>query len=51
MYNIMQRTDEQMAEYLNNPDYELIRTKWNILVNYYKDEYNIDLRKIAHVTY
>ena len=36
--------DEKMEEYLQYP---LIKQKWDILLNYYKDNYGIDLRKIA----
>ena len=41
---IFNAPDEKMEEYLQYP---LIRQKWDILLNYYKDNYGIDLRKIA----
>ena len=37
-------SDEKMEEYLKYP---LIKQKWDILLNYYKNNYGIDLRKIA----
>ncbi|MFB6457087.1 hypothetical protein ACE38W_17585 [Chitinophaga sp. Hz27] len=46
--NITQRTDAQMAPYLTYP---LIKQKFDLLVNYYKTKYNIDVRAIANATY
>lgn len=48
MFNLLQRTDEQMAPYLT---YEPIRKKWDILVNHYKNKYGIDIRKIGNTKY
>lgn len=41
---IFNATNEEAAEFLK---YETVATKWNIILNYYKDNYGIDLRKIA----
>lgn len=46
--NITQRTDAQIAPYLAYP---LIKEKFDILVNYYKTKYRIDVRAIANATY
>jgi len=46
--NLTQRTDAQMEPYLQYP---LIKQKFDILVNYYKSKYNIDVRAIANATY
>lgn len=51
LMHLRQRTDEQMEEFLTNPDYEFIQKRWSILVNYYKDKYNIDFRMMANTTY
>lgn len=42
---ILNATDEQAAEFLK---YETVATKWNIILDYYKDNYGIDLRAIAN---
>lgn len=44
MAQIFNATDEQVAAYLKYP---AIKRKWDTLINYYKDNYGIDLRKIA----
>ena len=31
--------------------YELIQKKWNILIDYYKKEFGIDLRKMGNTTF
>ena len=41
---ILNTTDEEAAEFLK---YETVATKWNIILDYYKDNYGIDLRAIA----
>ena len=41
-------TDEEMEQYLK---YDLIREKWNVLLDYYKNIYGIDLRAIANAQY
>lgn len=41
---IFKCSDEYMADYLKYP---LIKQKWDILLNYYKSNYNLDLRAIA----
>ena len=41
---ILNATDEEAAEFLK---YETVATKWNIILDYYKDNYGIDLRAIA----
>lgn len=41
---IFNATDEQVAEFLK---YETVKTKWNIILDYYKKNYDIDLRSIA----
>lgn len=46
--NVLTRTDAQMQPYLAYP---LIKQKFDILVNYYKTKYNIDVRAIANATY
>lgn len=46
--NITQRTDAQLQPYLAFP---LIRQKYDILVNYYKTKYNIDVRAIGNASY
>lgn len=51
MYHLFNRTREQMAIYLDNPEYELIQNKWNVLIDYYKDKYGIDVWKIGNTTY
>lgn len=48
---MLQATDEQMEQYLNNPAYDKIQKKWGILVNHYKDNYGIDVRKIANTVW
>ncbi|MEI3423420.1 MAG: hypothetical protein V8R91_21520 [Butyricimonas faecihominis] len=45
------KTDEEVAWFLNNPEYELIQKKWNILIDYYKKEFGIDLRKMGNTTF
>lgn len=45
---ILTRTDAQMQPYLVYP---LIKQKFDLLVNYYKSKYNIDVRAIANATY
>ena len=51
LYHLFSRSDEQMEIYLNNSEYKLIQNKWNVLINYYKEKYNIDIRKIGNTTY
>jgi hypothetical protein len=46
--HILTRTDAQMQPYLQYP---LIKQKFDLLVNYYKTKYNIDVRAIANATY
>ncbi|HEY9261026.1 hypothetical protein [Chitinophaga sp.] len=46
--HILTRTDAQMEPYLAYP---LIKQKFDILVNFYKTKYNIDVRAIANATY
>ena len=41
---IFNATDETVAEFLK---YDAVATKWNIILDYYKDNYDIDLRFIA----
>lgn len=41
---IFNATDETVAEFLQ---YDAVATKWNIILDYYKDNYGIDLRAIA----
>ncbi|HEY9551570.1 MAG TPA: hypothetical protein VIQ97_04725 [Prevotella sp.] len=41
---IFNATDEQVIQFLKYP---LVKQKWDLLLNYYKDKYGIDLRKIA----
>lgn len=41
---ILNATDETVAEFLQ---YDAVATKWNIILDYYKDNYGIDLRAIA----
>lgn len=41
---ILNATDEQAQEFLK---YETVATKWNMIIDYYKDNYGIDLRAIA----
>ena len=48
MYSALHRTDEEMEQYLK---YDLIREKWNVLLDYYKNIYGIDLRAIANAQY
>jgi hypothetical protein len=48
MANITLRTDAQIAPLLQYP---LVKQKFDILVNYYKTKYNIDVRAIANATY
>ena len=48
IFNLTQRTDAQMAPYL---DYPLIRQKWDILVNHFQTKYGIDVRAIGNATY
>ena len=48
MLHILQRTDEQMEEILENPKYTLIRQKWDILIDFYRENYGLELRKIAN---
>lgn len=45
---ILTRTDAQMASYLSYP---MIKQKFDLLVNYYKSKFNIDVRAIANATY
>lgn len=45
---ILTRNDSQMASYLAYP---MIKQKFDLLVNYYKSKYNIDVRAIANATY
>ena len=51
LYHLTRRTDEQMAAYLDNPDYSLIREKWEILKKHYKDVHGIDVRAIVNQTF
>ena len=51
LYNLREKTDEEVAWSLDNPEYELIRKKWNILISYYKKEFGIDLRKMGNTTF
>ena len=51
LYNLREKTDEEVAWFLNNPEYELIQKKWNILIDYYKKEFGIDLRKMGNTTF
>ncbi|SEW35221.1 hypothetical protein [Chitinophaga arvensicola] len=46
--NLTMRTDAQMEPFLKYP---LIKQKFDLLVNYYKTKYNIDVRAIANATY
>ena len=41
---IFNATDEAVEEFLQ---YDAVATKWNIILDYYKDNYDIDLRAIA----
>lgn len=41
---IFHATEEQVADFLQ---YETVKTKWNIILDYYKDNYGIDLRAMA----
>lgn len=45
---ILTRTDDQMASYLAYP---MIKQKFDLLVNYYRSKFNIDVRAIANATY
>lgn len=47
MVNILQRTDQEMAPYL---EYPLIKQKFDLLVNHFK-QYGIDVRAIANDRY
>jgi hypothetical protein len=47
--HLFQRTDEQMAPYLDN--YPLIRQKFDLLVDHFMNEYGIDVRAIANSTF
>lgn len=51
MFHLREKTDEEVAWFLNNPDYELIQKKWRILIDYYKEEFGIDLRKMGNTTF
>ncbi|MEY8593668.1 hypothetical protein AALK14_19710 [Butyricimonas hominis] len=51
MYHLFSRTDEEMEEYLSNPDYVLIQKKWFILLDYFKDCCNVDPRKVANAKF
>lgn len=51
MLHLRNQTDEEVAWFLNNPEYELIQKKWNILIDYYKKEFGIDLRKMGNTTF
>jgi len=51
LYHLREKTDEEVAWFLNNPEYELIQKKWNILIDYYKKEFGIDLRKMGNTTF
>ena len=44
MSQIFNATDEQAEAFLKYP---AIKAKWDVLINYYKDNYGIELRKIA----
>lgn len=46
--SILQRTTEQWA---NDLTYPLVKQKYDILVEHFKKEYNIDLKKIGNATY
>ncbi|ATL49241.1 hypothetical protein COR50_19820 [Chitinophaga caeni] len=48
MLHILQRTDEEMAPYLTYP---LIKEKFDFLVRFYREHYNIDVRAIANATF
>ncbi|MBR5351605.1 MAG: hypothetical protein IK124_10295 [Prevotella sp.] len=45
MTMILNCTDDFMATYLKYP---LINTKWNIIINHFKNNYGLDLRAIAN---
>ena len=51
MLHLRNQTDEEVAWFLNNPEYELIQKKWNILIDYYEKEFGIDLRKMGNTTF
>lgn len=51
MFHLRERTDAEVAWFLNNPEYELIQKKWNILIDYYKKEFGIDIRKMGNTTF
>ncbi|MEC5145928.1 hypothetical protein [Chitinophaga sp. 212800010-3] len=48
IFHITTRTDAQLQPYLSYP---LIKQKFDILVNYFKTKYQIDVRAIANATY
>ncbi|RFS21780.1 hypothetical protein DVR12_14055 [Chitinophaga silvatica] len=48
LLHILSRTDAQMQSYLAYP---LVKQKFDILVNYFKSKYQIDVRAIANATY
>ena len=49
MTHLMTRTDAQMQFYLDT--YPLIKEKWDFLVNYFTNEFGIDVRGIANMVY
>lgn len=51
MFHLREKTDAEVAWFQNNPEYELIQKKWNILIDYYKQEVGIDLRKMGNTTF
>lgn len=48
IFHLTQRTDAQLAPFLQYP---LIKQKCDILIDYYKTKYKIDLRAIANATF
>lgn len=49
IFHLLQRTDEEMAPYLDN--YPVIKQKFDILINHFMDKYQLDVRAIANATY
>jgi hypothetical protein len=49
VFHLLQRTDEEMAPYVDN--YPLIKQKFDILVNHFMNKYQLDVRAIANATY
>ncbi|WEK37506.1 MAG: hypothetical protein P0Y53_08325 [Candidatus Pseudobacter hemicellulosilyticus] len=48
LLHLMQRTDAQVADFLAYP---IIKKKWDLLLNHFKNSYGIDLRAIGNTTY